>query len=349
MTDTQIASSAELDAMRRALELAQEGPAGGENPRVGCVLLNSSGHIVAEGFHRGAGTAHAEVDALSTLSSAGLSAEGLTAVVTLEPCNHHGKTGPCSEALIESGISRVVFGATDLGAESSGGSHTLSQAGLAVVGGVLEEESEALNRHWLFAKAHGRPFVTAKWAQSLDGRSAAADSTSQWITGPESLERVHRDRSAHGAIMVGTSTALIDNPSLTARTEVRLYPHQPFAVVVGKREIPADAAVRNHPGGFVQIPSHDPADVLGELYPRGITSVYLEGGSTLLSAFIEAGLVDECHITIGSMLLGGPHLSVGEIGVATMSEAISLSIDAVERQGDDIWVVATPIWAQGKE
>ena len=349
MTDSQIASSAELDAMRRALELAQEGPAGGENPRVGCVILNSSGQTVAEGFHRGAGTAHAEVDALSTLSSSGLSADGLTAVVTLEPCNHHGKTGPCSKALIEAGIGRVVFAATDPGAESSGGASALSQAGVSVVAGVLEDEAEALNRHWLFATAHGRPFVTAKWAQSIDGRSAAADSTSQWITGPESRERVHRDRSLHGAIMVGTSTALIDNPSLTARTEEGLYSHQPLAVVVGKREIPAYSAVRNHPGGFVQISSHDPADVLSELHTRGITSVYLEGGSTLLSAFIAEGLVDECHITIGPMLLGGPHLSVGEIRVATMPEAISLSIDSVERQGDDIWVVATPIWAQGKE
>jgi diaminohydroxyphosphoribosylaminopyrimidine deaminase/5-amino-6-(5-phosphoribosylamino)uracil reductase len=349
MTDTQIASSVELDAMRRALELAQEGPSGGENPRVGCVILDSTGQIVAEGFHRGAGTAHAEVDALSKLSSNGIRPAGLTAVVTLEPCNHHGKTGPCSKALIDAGIGRVVFAATDTGVESSGGSHALTNAGVRVLGGILAKESKALNRHWLFSQAYSRPFVTAKWAQSLDGRSAAADSTSQWITGPDSRERVHVDRSVHGAIMVGTSTALIDNPTLTARQSEGLYPHQPLAVVVGQREVPADASVRAHPGGFVHIASHEPADVLGELYQRGISSVYLEGGSTLLSAFIKEGLVDEFHITMGSLLLGGPHLSVSEIGVSTMSEALSLTIDSVEQLGTDIWVVATPPEAQGKE
>jgi len=349
MIDTEIASSVELEAMRRALSLATQGPAGGENPRVGCVILGSTGEIVAEGFHRGAGTAHAEVDALTNLSSKGISPAGLTAIVTLEPCNHHGKTGPCSQALIESGITRVVFGASDPGVESSGGSKTLTQAGIEVLGGVLLEESKALNRHWLFAQAHTPPFVTAKWAQSLDGRSAAADSTSQWITGAESRERVHLDRSQHGAIMVGTSTALIDNPSLTARHNGGLYDMQPLAVVVGHREIPQDSAVRKHPGGFTQIASHDPADVLSELYERGISSVYLEGGSILLSAFLRAGLVDECHITLGPLLIGGPHLAVNDIGVSTMSEAVALSLESVAHLGDDIWVVATPKRLEGKE
>jgi len=316
---------------------------------VGCVILGSTGEIVAEGFHRGAGTAHAEVDALTNLSSKGIRPAGLTAIVTLEPCNHHGKTGPCSQALIESGITRVVFGASDPGVESSGGSKTLTQAGIEVLGGVLSEESKALNRHWLFAQAHSRPFVTAKWAQSLDGRSAAADSTSQWITGAESRERVHLDRSQHGAILVGTSTALIDNPSLTARINGGLYDAQPLAVVVGHRETPQDSVVRSHPGGYTQIASHDPREVLSELYGRGIRSVYLEGGSTVLSAFLRAGLVNECHITMGPLLLGGTRVAVGDIGVSTMSEAISLSIESVEPLGDDLWVVATPKILKDKE
>jgi diaminohydroxyphosphoribosylaminopyrimidine deaminase/5-amino-6-(5-phosphoribosylamino)uracil reductase len=349
MTETSTASSIELGAMSRALELAVLGPAGGENPRVGCVLIDSEGNVVAEGHHRGAGTAHAEVNALNTLQSQGASAAGLTAVVTLEPCNHQGKTGPCAQALVDAGITRVVYASSDPGERSSGGATTLEAAGVSVTGGVRADEADAINRHWVFALSSGRPFVTAKWAQSLDGRSAAEDSTSQWITGPTSRARVHKDRSEHGAIMVGTNTALIDNPSLTARTDSGLYDHQPLAVVVGHRAIAEDAAVRSHPGGFVQISSHDPEHVLTDLYERGIRSVYLEGGSTLVSAFLAAGLVDEIHITMGPMLLGGPHMSVNDIGVSSMSDAISLSIDSVEQLDNDLWVVATPTARHSKE
>ncbi len=338
-------TSAELEAMARALSLAENGPTVGKNPRVGCVLLDSEGRIVAEGFHRGAGHPHAEVEALNALTQAGVSPSGLTAVVTLEPCNHQGLTGPCSMALIDAGISKVVYGAEDPGDQSQGGAETLRRAGVDVVGGVLAEKSESINTTWFFAMRHGRPFVTAKWAQSLDGRHAAPDFTSQWITGEESRKRVHRERSQHGAIMVGTTTALVDNPTLTARTESGLYPTQPLAVVVGNRKIPADWKVREHPGGFVQVNHHDPELVLRELFEQGVRSVYLEGGATLVSSFVAAGLVDEFHITMGPLLIGGDKVALGDIGVTTLNEAPRLDVSEVAVYDSDVWVIAHPVKA----
>ena len=332
-----------LEQMVEALSLAENSPIAGRNPRVGCVLLDDSGSAVASGYHRGEGTPHAEVEALQDAASKGIDPAGLTAVVTLEPCNHHGSTGPCTEALISAGISRVVFGAEDPGKESGGGALTLQHAGLQVVPGVLAEQAEELNRHWFFAMRTGRPFVTAKWAQSLDGRSAATDGSSQWITGPESRARVHKQRAEHGVIMVGTETALVDNPSLTAREpDGALSDHQPHAVVVGKRELPTDAAVRSHPGGFSQKSSHRPADVLGELFAEGYRSVYLEGGKTLMSAFVRENLVDEFHIGMGPLLLGGPQSAIDDIGVESIALGKSLIISQVDRLGDDLWVVAVP-------
>jgi len=335
-------SSSELDAMRRALTIAEQGALNGGNPRVGCVLLDAEGNTVAEGFHRGAGHPHAEVEALAALKDSGHSPEGLTAVVTLEPCNHQGKTGPCTRALIDAGITRVVFGASDPGDASSDGAAVLAAAGVEVVADVLGDESRELNNHWFFATEHGRPFVAAKWAQSLDGRHAAADSTSQWITGPASRERVHEQRSQFGAIAVGTSTALIDDPSLTARTDDGLYDSQPLAVVIGERDLPAESQVRMHPGGFTQIRSHSPDEVLAELFEHGIRSVYVEGGATLVSSFIAHDLVDEFHITMGPILLGGPKLAVSDIGVGSMSEAKQLVTTNVEQLEGDVWVTAVP-------
>ena len=341
-SSTLAVSSSELDAMRRALTIAEKGALNGGNPRVGCVLLDSKGTVVAEGFHRGAGHPHAEVEALRELENSGLTAEGLTAVVTLEPCNHHGKTGPCTQALIDAGVARVVFGASDPGEDSSGGEEVLGAAGIDVIGGVLDEESLELNEHWLFATEHGRPFVAAKWAQSLDSRHAAADGSSQWITGEASRARVHQQRSEFGAIAVGTSTALIDNPSLTAREGDGLYDSQPLAVVIGEREIPKDARVRSHPGGFTQIRSHSPADALSELFDQGVRSVYVEGGATVVSSFIEEDLVDEFHITMGPLLLGGPKVAVSDIGVQSMLQAKEVTITSVEQLGGDVWVTAVP-------
>ncbi len=331
------------DQMRLAFGLAKKGPLVNENPRVGCVLTTDDGVVVAEGFHRGAGSAHAEVDALEALQAKGMSASGLTAVVTLEPCRHQGRTGPCVKALIEAGIGRVVYSVSDPGGESSGGADILKDAGVDVIAGVLADDGVDIIRHWHTAARLRRPFVTVKWAQSLDGRIAAADGSSQWITSPDTRARIHLDRSEHGGIIVGTETALVDDPSLTARDESGgLLPTQPHADVIGQRDLPVSHRVHSHPAGFSHFKTHDIQTVLDTLYARGIRSVYVEGGATLIAAFITAGLVDEFHITMGPMLLGGPKMAITDIGVQTLGAGLRLTLTDFYVTGGDIRLVARP-------
>ncbi|GAA1777559.1 bifunctional diaminohydroxyphosphoribosylaminopyrimidine deaminase/5-amino-6-(5-phosphoribosylamino)uracil reductase RibD [Agromyces lapidis] len=325
--------------MRRALELAEQGPAAGVNPRVGCVILSPAGDVLAEGWHRGAGTAHAEVDALSQLARG--AAAGATVVVTLEPCNHTGRTGPCALALIEAGIARVVYAVGDPGDHSSGGAVRLRDSGVEVTGGVLADEVEALLDDWLFAARHRRPHVTVKWASSLDGRAAATDGTSRWITGAAARSDVHRRRTAADAIAVGTGTVLADDPALTARDDAgRLLDRQPVPVVFGRRPVPADAAVHAHPHAPLFVTGAELARDLEELQRRGIRSLFVEGGPTLASAFIAAGLVDELLVYLAPALLGGPMLALGELGVPTIADALRFEFAAVERLGDDVLLVA---------
>ena len=329
--------------MRRALELAANGPALGPNPRVGCVLVDATGTIVAEGWHRGAGTPHAEVDALHNLAATGQSADGLTAVVTLEPCNHWGRTGPCSVALIEAGVARVVYSVSDPGDSSSGGAQRLRDAGVEVIDGVLADEVTAFLHVWLTAATHRRPYVTVKWASSLDGRAAANDGSSQWITGTAARQRVHEQRAANAAILIGTGTVLADDPSLTARGDAgELLAAQPIPVVIGERDVPADAKLRSHPAGLIETHSRDLGAVLSSLYERGICSVYVEGGPTLASAVIAGGFADEYAIYLGPLLLGGQKVAIGDVGVPSIGEARRLEVIAVEALGGDLLVTARP-------
>jgi diaminohydroxyphosphoribosylaminopyrimidine deaminase/5-amino-6-(5-phosphoribosylamino)uracil reductase len=340
-------AEAERSAMQRALDLAVRGPRG-VNPQVGAVILSPEGTILAEGWHRGAGTAHAEVDALSKLAPG--AARGATAVVTLEPCNHTGRTGPCAVALIEAGVARVVYAIADPGARSSGGAARLRAAGVDVQAGLLAEEATALLHSWLEVQRLGRPHVTVKWAQSLDGRAAASDGTSQWITGPAARLDVHRRRALADVIVVGTGTVLADDPALTARgADGNLLPAQPIPVVIGTRETPAEAALRLHPHEPLFFPGPDLRVVLAELRERGIQSVFVEGGPALASAFVRDGLVDEVLAYVAPVLLGGDRLSVGDIGVATIDDARRLDVASVEKLGDDLLVVATPRQARGPE
>ncbi|WP_297599936.1 bifunctional diaminohydroxyphosphoribosylaminopyrimidine deaminase/5-amino-6-(5-phosphoribosylamino)uracil reductase RibD [Microcella sp.] len=326
-------------AMRRALSLATHGPAVGANPQVGCVLLAPSGEIVAEGWHRGAGSDHAEVDALAQLPDA----RGLTAVVTLEPCNHTGRTGPCAQALIEAGVARVVYAIDDPNPVAGGGADRLRAAGVEVLGGVLADEAAELLLPWLTSMRLGRPWVTVKWASSLDGRAAAADGSSQWITGTASRQHVHEQRAAHDAIAVGTGTVLADDPSLTARGDGgELLPHQPVPVVFGATPVPETARLRQHPAGLIELAHRDLAAGLAELDAREIRRLFVEGGPTLASAFIRAGLVDEVLIYLAPMLLGGPRTALDDVGVTTMSEALGLSIRRIDTLGNDLLVVARP-------
>jgi len=326
--------------MRDALALAARGPATGVNPQVGCVLVNDAGEVVAEGWHRGAGTAHAEVDALSKVADA----TGLTAIVTLEPCNHTGRTGPCSVALIEAGVSRVIYSVSDPNPQAGGGAERLRDAGVAVEGGLLATDTEELLRPWLTAVRLGRPHVTVKWAASLDGRAAAADGTSQWITGTAARQHVHERRALADAIVVGTATVLADDPSLTARGDAgELLEHQPVAVVIGERAVPADAKLRSHPAGLIETGSRDLGAVLQDLYDRDIRRVFVEGGPTLASAFIAAGLADEYLVYIAPTLIGGPKLAVTDLGIDTIADQRRLTITGLDRLGDDIVITARSI------
>jgi len=334
------AGPAEVAAMRRALQLAATpGVPRGPNPRVGCVLLDRQGRIVGEGHHRGAGTAHAEVDALR---GAGALARGATAVVTLEPCAHTGRTGPCTRALRDAGVRRVVFGQLDPNPVAAGGARELAQAGVEVVGGVLAEECAELNGAWSFAVTHGRPLLTWKVAASLDGRVAASDGSSRWITGPQARADVHRLRSQVDAVLIGTGTALADDPSLTVRdADGALAGRQPLRVVMGRRPIPPGAALRDGRAPLLVYPDQSPPEVLGALAARDVQHVLLEGGPTLAAAFVRARLVDRVVWYVAPVLLGAGAPAVGGLGVDGIDEALRLQVCTVTRIGHDVRVDAT--------
>ena len=320
----------EQDAMARALALAATpGTPLGPNPRVGCVLLSPEGDVVAEGRHRGAGTAHAEVDALRR---AGDRARGATAVVTLEPCNHTGRTGPCAQALVEAGVARVVHAQSDPNPVAAGGAERLRAAGVEVVPGVLADQASALNRAWTFGLVHQRPFVTWKFAAGLDGRSAAADGTSRWISSSASRRDVHALRASVDTVLVGTGTALADDPALTVRdAEGNPAPHQPLRAVMGKRSLPPgsrlldeslDALVLD----TLVLDTRDPREALARIFDAGRRHVLLEGGPTLAAAFLAAGLVDEVVAYVAPVLLGSGSAAVGDLGVSTIADAHRLDV-----------------------
>lgn len=320
------------NAMRRALEIAATpGVPLGPNPRVGCVLLAPDGSEVAEGFHRGAGTPHAEAVALE---AAGEAARGATAVVTLEPCNHTGRTGPCAQALIAAGVDRVVFAQPDPNPVAAGGADTLRAAGVAVEMGLLEHESRLLNRAWTFAVEHGRPFVTWKFATTLDGRSAAADGTSRWVSSRAARIDTHRLRAACDVMLVGSNTVAVDDPELTVRDEFdEPLPHQPLRAVMGLRDLPADRRIFNDRAETVRLRTRDPREALAELYAAGRRHVFFEGGPTLAAAFLEAGTVDEIVVYVAPMLLGAGRSAVGDLGIATIADALHLRVREVAQIG----------------
>ena len=327
--------------MRRALALAAKGPAYGPNPRVGCVLLDPDGHSVAEGFHRGAGTPHAEAAALADARSRGVDPRGTTAVVTLEPCAHHGRTGPCADALIDAGVIAVHVAVGDPNPVATGGAARLRAAGIEVTIGTLAAEGEELLRQWLHAVRTGRPYVTLKLATSLDGRVAAADGTSRWITGPQARAHAHTIRARVDAIAVGTGTALTDDPSLTARTiDGGLFEHQPLRVVVGRRTVPDGARLRGPGGPLLQLPEHDLHAVLRELAEREVRHLLVEGGPTLATALLAADAVDELHAYVAPVLLGAGATAVGDLGVTTIGDAARFTTHDVTRLGEDVLLVA---------
>jgi diaminohydroxyphosphoribosylaminopyrimidine deaminase/5-amino-6-(5-phosphoribosylamino)uracil reductase len=323
-------SAAETAAMRRALQLARTpGVPLGPNPRVGCVILGPDGTEVAEGFHRGAGMPHAEVEALA---HAGEDARGGTAVVTLEPCHHTGRTGPCSTALVQAGVARVVFAQPDPNPVAAGGAAALRAAGVAAAGGLLVDEARRVNRAWTFAMDRGRPFVTWKLAATLDGRSAAADGTSRWITNEAARRDTHRLRGECDTVMVGTGTVLVDDPRLSVRDETDVplpRERQPLRAVMGLRELPPGRRVLDGEADTVQLRTRDPREALATLFARDRQHVFLEGGPTLAAAFLRAGLVDEVVAYVAPMLLSGGRHAVEELDIATIADALRLDVEDV--------------------
>jgi diaminohydroxyphosphoribosylaminopyrimidine deaminase/5-amino-6-(5-phosphoribosylamino)uracil reductase len=326
--------------MERALALAvTPGVPRGPNPRVGCVLLDAHGRAIAEGFHRGAGTPHAEIVALS---AAGPAARGSTAVVTLEPCSHVGRTGPCTDALVAAGVARVVFAQTDPNPVAAGGALALRAAGVDVAGGVLAAAATGVNEAWTFAVTHGRPLVTWKVASTLDGRVAAADGSSRWVTGTTARAEVHRLRAQVDAVLIGTGTALADDPSLTVRSpDGTPTEEQPMRVVMGASPLPDTAALRDGRAPLRVFPGESPAEVLAALAGEDVQHVLLEGGPTLAAAFVRDGLVDRVVWYLAPLLLGSGPAAVGDLGVPTIGAARRLRITGITRVGQDVRVDAT--------
>ena len=314
-------SAAENAAMQVALAAAAQGPRGA-NPLVGAVVVGTDGTLLATGYHRGAGTAHAEADAIAQALAAGLDLRGAAIVVTLEPCNHCGRTGPCAQAIIDAGITDVIYAVDDPHDPAAGGAGTLRAAGVRVRSGLAADAALDLNRRWFDAVAAKRPFVTLHIAQTLDSRIAASDGTSQWISSPESLADNHALRSRIDAILVGTQTVLIDNPRLTARNaDGEADGKQPLRAVMGYRGIPDDAAIHGADGNVLHLATRDPREALDQLFASGVRHLMVEGGSRVLSAFLAAGLVDELIVYLAPTLLGSGTAALEGLGITTLADA----------------------------
>ena len=327
-----------VDALRRAVEasravLGRTSP----NPPVGAVVLDAAGDVVGEGATEPPGGRHAEVVALA---AAGERARGGTLAVTLEPCSHSGRTGPCTDAVLAAGVARVVVGCADPTELAGGGAAVLRAAGVEVeVGVVADEVGCGPLEAWLTAQRAGRPFVTWKSAVTLDGRVAAADGTSRWITGEAARADVHRLRTEVDAVVVGVGTVLADDPQLTVRPDPG---RQPLRVVLDRTgRTPAGARVVDDAADSLVL-ALEPAAALAELAARGVVSVLLEGGPTVAAAFLRDGLVDRVVTYVAPALLGEGPSAVAPWGVGTISDALRLRLDDVTRVGDDVRLVLRP-------
>jgi diaminohydroxyphosphoribosylaminopyrimidine deaminase/5-amino-6-(5-phosphoribosylamino)uracil reductase len=323
--------------LKRANELACLGLGlTGSNPIVGAVVVDSAGKIIGEGFHKSG--PHAEVVALE---QAGQLAQGATLFVTLEPCNHQGKTGPCTEAIIKAGINKVVYAVSDPNALASGGAKKLEAAGIEVVfnGDVLEIAQS--NRAWLHKIKNNRPYFIWKIATTLDGRTAAIDGSSKWITGPESRAEVSKLRSESNAVLIGTATALADNPNLIPRDIEKVNKVNPVRIVMGRREIPSDFNLHNDEAETVFVCSHDFSDLLKLCSERDFNQVFVESGSELGTALLKAGLIDELIIFQAASLLGSGLSFIGDLGVTNIKEKMTFALRDVAQFGNDLKITLT--------
>jgi diaminohydroxyphosphoribosylaminopyrimidine deaminase/5-amino-6-(5-phosphoribosylamino)uracil reductase len=329
--------------MARALALGESVlGATSPNPPVGAVVLAADGTPVGEGATAPPGGPHAEVAALA---EAGERARGGTVVVTLEPCAHTGRTGPCTDALLAAGVTRVVVAVPEPTALAAGGVQRLRNAGVDVEVGVERAAAEAgALASWLTAVREQRPFVVWKVAATLDGRVAAADGTSRWITGPEAREAVHRLRATCDAIVVGSGTALADDPQLTVRRpDGTPAPRQPLRVVVDRRgRVPGAARVHDDAAPTLVTAAATAGDLLAELHDRDVRRLLLEGGPTLAAAFLREGLVDEAVLHLAPALLGAGAPLVGDLGISSIAGALSFAVTDVARRGRDVVIRLRP-------
>ncbi len=356
--------------MRRALMLAADAlDPTSPNPLVVCVVLDAAGQPAGEGATRPRGGPHAEVVALR---AAGGRAGGGTSVVTLEPCNHTGRTRPCVAALIDAGVARVVYAVEDPDSVAGGGASTLRSAGVEVEAGLLAAQAEAINARWLAAMRAQRPFVTWKYAATLDGRVAAADGSSRWITGEAARRETHQMRGRHDAVLVGVGTVLADDPALTARdieaddvvpsSEPSGPPgpgarpsqgaslRQPLRVVLDSTgRTPATARIRDGGAPTLVLTRDDVPDgdggldvraALKLLWDRHVRSILLEGGPRVAGSFVRVDAVDRVVGYLAPALLGvGPH-ALGDAGIASITAARRLIVNDVTRVGDDVRVTS---------
>ncbi|GGY44894.1 riboflavin biosynthesis protein RibD [Parvularcula lutaonensis] len=330
---------------------------------VGCVLVKD-GKVIAEGFHARPGEAHAEAMALK---EAGENARGATAYVTLEPCNHYGRTPPCSHGLIDAGVARVVYGMRDVNPVAEGGAEALRKAGIAAELAPVEVRAEcaALVRPWVHAMKCWRPWVTAKLAMTLDGYTATPSGESKWITGPEARRRGHDLRQRTDAIIVGSGTVLADDPGLDPRPEGRDVAPSLKVVMDSGLRTPVDAKLLATPGPVLII-GHDDADhdrasaleaagaeiallpgadgrpdlkeALRYLHSRGLVDVMIEGGGTLLGAAFDAGVVDEVWAFVAPVLFGAGRPAIAGRGPESLADAFQLTKVETETLGPDILV-----------
>ncbi|MDD5336998.1 MAG: bifunctional diaminohydroxyphosphoribosylaminopyrimidine deaminase/5-amino-6-(5-phosphoribosylamino)uracil reductase RibD [Candidatus ainarchaeum sp.] len=351
--------------MRLALKLAAKGNPS-PNPYVGAVIVKD-GKVIGKGYHKKAGMAHAEVEALKSLENLE-DAKGATLYVTLEPCNHFGKTPPCTKAIIEAGISKVVYGMKDPNPEVKGdGADELRKAGLEVVGGVLEDEAAKQNEIFFKYCKTGLPFVLVKVAMSMDGKIATRIGDSKWISGEKARRYGHRLRSSCDAVLVGINTVLKDDPLLTARISGGRNPVK--IVLDGGLRIPletkllkegktliatcANANVEKKgelekKGATIILCGQERVDLkvlLAELGKIGITSVLVEGGSEVQGSFLDEGLLDKAVLIYAPILMGGREAKTafGGKGAEIVEQALKMRIEKVRKLGNDFVFECYPI------
>ena len=349
--------------MAKAFDLAEKGSGyTSPNPPVGAILIKG-GRIIATGYHKKAGLPHAEIEAIN---KAGRNARGTTLITTLEPCSHHGKTAPCTDAIIAAGIKKVVGAITDKNPQVSGkGYGKLRRAGIEVVNGILRKRAQRFYEAYFKFITTGIPFVTLKFAQSVDGRIATRNGNSRWISSPESLKLSHQLRAISDTVLIGNGTLTSDNPELTTRfargpNPIRILLSASGRVTRRWTMLTDGAAptyiataansnlrenedfriirVKNLKSGL------DLKDLLSKLGKMGVVTLLVEGGSGVLTSFVRQKIADKIIVCIAPMIIGDGIPAIGDLGVATIGNSIALSETEWFRSGPDLFVSGRPIW-----